>query len=346
MTSAIHKIISTAAALSLLSLSTAPALAGPFDGMISKAMNNHGSGPVYYEHQEGFKGLSQAVLGQFSVVFINKKVDRDGGGFWSGNDKAKVIAHLTGATEADLQHMTDAIYADFQKKLTASGISLVDPAAYYASKYYQKVKTEEQGHKVTINLQGDDNADGVAFWPSGMTNRDNIALVMRFMDFNASNVYTAQYDYARTAKIPVLNVVYVVDFAEPAKSNGGGLLQSVKVSSELAISNRGSLIYLMDTNGKPAKMILNKPIVEAGSFAEIKDITSGATKTVESAQNIMNIGGALFGKGHPSGMFGKKLEMNRRFEYAITDIRNYDEMVIHAGGQANDLMLGQLAAVK
>ena len=39
----------------------------------------------------------------------------------------------------------------------------------------------------------------------------------------------------------MLNVVYVVDFAAPAKSSGGGILQTIKSTAELAVSNRGSL---------------------------------------------------------------------------------------------------------
>ena len=123
----------------------------------------------------------------------------------------------------------------------AGGVTIVAPDAYYASQYYQKVQSEEQGHKVTIPLQDKDTAEGVAYWPSSMPHRDNMALALRFMDFGQSNVYTAQYAYARAARVPVLNVVYVVDFAAPAKSSGGGILQTIKSTAELAVSNRGSL---------------------------------------------------------------------------------------------------------
>ena len=208
---------------------------------ISKSINGHGSGPTYTEHAESFKGLTQAVIGQFSVVFIVKKVDYDGGGFFSAGAAAKAIGQLAGPTEAEYQRITDSVYEDFRKKMTAGGVTIVAPDAYYASQYYQKVQSEEQGHKVTIPLQDKDTADGVAYWPSSMPHRDNMALALRFMDFGQSNVYTAQYAYARAARVPVLNVVYVVDFAAPAKSSGGGILQTIKSTAELAVSNRGSL---------------------------------------------------------------------------------------------------------
>ena len=90
--------------------------------------------------------------------------------------------------------------------------------------------------------------------------------------------------------------------------------------------------------------MLNKPLVETGGFAEIRDITSGVTKTMETGQTIMNIGGALMGKG--SNMFGSKMRMDRRFEYHVTDLGNYAEMASHAGGQANDLMLSQMVGMR
>ena len=329
----------SAAAAALLCIGSVPASAGLIGGMINKSINGHGNGPVWFERQDAFKGLNQVVIGQFSVVFLTKKVDFSGGGFLSANAKGKAIGQLSGVSREEYMRITDAVFEDFKTKLAASGITLVDPAAYYASKYYQKVRSEEQGHSVTIPLQDQDTADGIAFWPSSMAHRDNMALTLRFMDGNQRDLYTAQYDYARTAKVPVLNVVYVVDFAEPAKSEGGGVFQSIKATAQLAISQRGSLAFLMDTSGKPAKINVNQPIVESGDFAQIKDTTSGLTKTAEATHSIMNIGGALLGKG--GNAFGKS-SMSRRFEFAVTDPANYAALVTHAGGQANDLLIGQL----
>ena len=95
----------------------------------------------------------------------------------------------------------------------------------------------------------------------------------------------------------------------------------------------------MDTSGKTARIVVNQPIVESGDFAQIKDITSGLTKTTEAAHSIMNIGGALM--GHGGNAFGRST-MSRRFDFNVTDTANYAALVAHAGGQTNDLMVGQL----
>lgn len=327
-------------------LSCAPgAGAGILNKAVGDAIAGHGKGPVYFEHQASFKGVTQVVVGQFSVAFFTRKVDFVGGGFLS-QGSAKTTGTLSGLSEADYQAMTDAIYADFKTRLAAGGVTIADPVAYYASKYYQKVKSEPQGQRVMVPLQDDDKADAVAYWPSALTRHDNMGFALRIMDGNVRDTYTAQYDYARTAKIPVLNVMYVVDFAGPSSTEGGGIFQSVKVTSQLAITHRGSQVQLMDTTGKVGKIVLNQSLVEGGDFAEITDVTSKFNKAAESAQLI---GGALLSGGGISGKLGgltKGQQMSRSFAYRVTDTNRFDDLTIHAGGLANDLFVREMQGLR
>ena len=328
----------------LVALATS-AHAGILDKAVGEAMSGHGKGPVYFERQASFKGANQVVLGQFSVAYFTRKVDFVGGGFLS-QGSAKTTGTLTGLSEADYQAMTDSIYADFKAKLAASGVMIVDPTAYYASKYYQKVKSEPQGQRVLVPLQDDDKADAIAYWPTELARHDNMGFVLRIFDGNLRDTYTAQYDYARTAKIPVLNVMFVVDFAGPSSTEGGGLFQSVKVTSQLAISNRGSQIQLMDTTGKVGRIVLNQALVEGGDFAEITDVTSKFNKAAESAQLI---GGALLAGGGISGKLGsltKGQQMSRSFAYKVTDAKRFDDLTIHAGNLATDVFVQQLTGIR
>ncbi|MEQ1549554.1 MAG: hypothetical protein ABL918_13055, partial [Chakrabartia sp.] len=232
---------------------------------------------VKIDKPASFKGMTQVVIGQFTVAYFIKKIDYDGGGFLATSAKGKAIGHLSGLSPQDYQGTTDAIFADFKKQLEAQGVTIVDPAGLKADKYYAKVKPEVQGGKVDVVLKKEDHADALAFWPTALGRTDNALLPMRMMDMNVSHNYTAQYNYARTAKVPVLNVVYFVDFAKPATSSGGGLLQSVKVKAGLAMSQFGTQIALMDTSGKLAKATLAVPIEEGGDFADIRETTSAAT---------------------------------------------------------------------
>lgn len=345
MASRIHKLLALAAVAGSL-LGTPRAYSGPLGNLINKQINSHGDGPIWSEHLESFKGVNQVVLGQFTVVFLTKTVSYSGGGFFSNNNESKAIGQLAGVDSSTFQRVTDAIFEDFKAKLAHQGVTVADPAGYYANPYYQRVHSEEQGHPVTVPLEDKQSVEGQAWWPTTLAHHDNMALALRFMDAGVRDVYTAQYDYARNAKIPVLNVVYVVDFAEPAKSSGAGIFQSLNVKAEIAISPRGSQLQLMDTSGKVGKLVINKPLVEGGSFAEIKDITSGVQKTAETAQMLGNIGGALFGGSHSNHMFGKQMRIDRRIEYSVTDPKVYGDLVVHAGSQTNDLILGQFGLAR
>lgn len=289
--------------------------------------------PIKIESAASFKGLDKAVIGQFTVIFLTKKVDYDGGGFLSMSSKGKAIGHLVGVENADFQQITDAVYDDFTKQMATHGIAIVDGAGLTANKYYAKVKQEAQGNKVDIVQKKEDHADGLAFWPTQLGRNVNIVVPLRMMDMNMSNTYTAEYDYARTSKIPVLNVIYYVDFAKPATSSGGGLFQDIKVSAGLAISQFGSQIQLMDTNGKVAKILLKLPIEEGGDFAEIKETTSTVTKVSQIASVL---GAGVFG--------GRSGGASARFEYQVTDKAAYQEKTMTAANKASDLFLRMMVA--
>jgi hypothetical protein len=216
----ISKFMRTAAAslaaLALVTPSLAPA--GLFEIPIGQGK---ASGAFRVQGENSFKGVSQVVIGQFTVAYMTKKVDYDGGGFLATGQEGKSTGYLTGLSPADYQRTTDAIFEDFKKQLASHGISVADPAGLVADKYYGKTKQEAQGGKVDVTLKKKDHADALAYWPTQLGRADNALLNMRMFDTNMANHYTAQYNFARTAKIPVVNVVYIVDFAKPAKSSGG-----------------------------------------------------------------------------------------------------------------------------
>jgi hypothetical protein len=158
---------------------------------------------------------------------------------------------------------------------------------------------------------------------------------------NASRTYTAQYDYARTAKVPVLNIVYVVDFAKPAQSSGGGLFQTVNAAAGLAMSQFGTQIGLMDTNGKLAKISLVTPIEESGDFASVTETTSGATKAARTAGILVGALGRMKGIG---GIGGGNL--SARFDYNVTNPVQYGEKAVSAARKTSDLFVRQIEALR
>ena len=291
--------------------------------------------PVKIEKPQAWAGVNQVVIGQFSVVFLTKKVDYDGGGFLAAGGKAKATGYLTGLADADYRKITDAVYADFLAQLGQHGISVVGDSGLVADPYFAKVKPEAQANKVDVQFKKGDHADGLAYWPSQLGRNTNALLTLRMMDGNMVNAYTGEYNFARTAHVPVLNVVYVVDFAKPAKASGGGLLQDVSVSAGLALSQFGSQFALMGTDGKLTRMLLQVPIEEGGDFAEIKETTSDVSKGLHVASVI---GAGLFG--------GKSGGMSAKFDYRVTDPVLYGTKTQSVSQRGSDLFIRQMEALR
>lgn len=291
--------------------------------------------PVKVEKPLAWQGINQVVIGQFTVAYFTKKVDYDGGGFLAASSKGKAIGHLKGVTNEQYQAITDAVYADFTAQLAQHGVTIADDSGFRANKYYAKIKPEAQGNNVDVMLKKDDHADALAFWPTALGRTTNALLAMRMMDMNMGNTYTAEYDYARNSGIPVLNVVYFVDFAKPAKSEMGGLLQSVKVAAGLAVSPFGTQMALMTKEGKLTKLLLQTPIEEGGDFATINETTSGATKAFQVASVL---GSGIFG--------GKSAMMSARFDYAVTDPAAYADRVKSASSKTSDLFIRQIEGLR
>ncbi len=301
-------------------------------------------GAFRVEHAESFKGVTQVVIGQFSVAFMTKKVDYDGGGFLAANSVAKATGNLTGVSNADYQRITDAAYADFLTQLAAHGITVVDGAGLVADKYYAQVKSEAQGEKVTVALKKDDHGDALAFWPTQLGRNNNMMLNLRMMDMNMGRTYTAEYNYARTNKVPVLNVVYYIDFAKPAKSDGGGLLQSVSVKAGLAVSPFGTQVQLMDTNGKVGKMMLDVAVEEGGDFANIVETTSQLTKVTRVASVLGGAFGRARGDKGLASLGGGG--MSAKFDYEVVDPAVYGDKVVSASNKTSDLVLRQMEEMR
>lgn len=113
-------------------------------GFLPMALRAKEASPVKVEKPESFKGVTQVVIGQFTVAFFTKKVDYDGGGFLAASAQGKAIGHLSGISPAEFQKTTDQVYDDFTNQLAAHGIAVADPAGMMANQYYAKVKHEAQ----------------------------------------------------------------------------------------------------------------------------------------------------------------------------------------------------------
>ena len=268
-------------------------------------------------------------IGQFSVVFLTKKVDYDGGGFLSVGGEGKAVGHLQGVTGDTMQKITDDIYADFTARMAENGIAIDNGSAIKGVSNWAKVKQIGQGSEVFVTLRKKDKADGLVYFPAAIGHTGNMILQSGMFDFSMGQMSTASYMAANDSGKPIINIVYVVDFAAPAKSRNGGLFHDMQVKSELAMSTFGTQMRFSLPKGKYGDANLTAPIVESGDFAEIEDKTGDANKAIDKA---LKIGIAVFG-GPKTG------NLQRRFYFNVTDQDVFAAKVVASGRRANDGIL-------
>ena len=311
--------------------------------------------PLKVSGQDAARGITQVAIGAFNVGFIFKSVDQtkamDGIiGLTQGTTRAE--STLVGITPAMMQTITDAAYADFVAKLGAAGYTLQPTAAMFATPLPH---AHAENSPLDVNIALEKKATGKVTFvkPSAipalyLIPGDFTASGMSSMGLNMNSGQTAYAlnQYARTAGVGVIDVVYLVDFSQ-AQQNGGF---SVKVNSGVSIASNYSRATLIAPTGKQAVIKINESIPVAGDFATMRDTTSGLTKTTQTATKVLgglSKLGALRGMGGMGGMGGmfktggatKQIEFDAKPE-------NYRAGATEAATLANARIVAQLAALR
>jgi hypothetical protein len=331
-----QKYLTVGIAVALLSTATS----APATGLLGRALHKlesgkHDKGPpggsVKVSKPENFKGVTQVVIGQFSVAYLTKTVRYGDNSLLSSASGVKTVGDLSGVDAATFQATTDAAYADFVKQLAARGISVADPAPYLANPMHLKSAPEEQGAKTRVEFPESDHADAVVYWPTGLAHRDNVLAVIQATAWS-SRALVAQHEYEKTAGIPVMNVILYIDFAEPLKTSQGWTGTNVRSNQRIAISNYGSRIQLVGPKdgymGGGTQIVLQSPIVQEGNFAD-------------ASFRDTNEAGRIIG-----GLAGLNVQGKAKFHFAVSDQAAYKDTVLAATAKAADLFLGQMQTLR
>ena len=325
-------------ALALLMTSSIPALAA--------------SGPIAIVSGDAIRGTSSVVIGAFTVGFIFQAADNEkatGGmiGAFGGVTSAKT--ELEGVTPAMMQAITDAAYADFQTQVASRGFSVADSGALFASSQLVRAKPEKSPFETKVFL-GKNASGKVTFYkPSALP-----SLLMVPGDFTATQGFgglgamgsamndaqtqAALAEYAKASGQSVIDVVYLIDFANLKR--GGG---TVKVSSSLSVASNFSKLTLVNPRGKVAHLTLKEAIPVDGDFATMDDKTKG--KGVQTGANIASglLGAAsILGGG---GGLGMKFGKSRSYAFTVNP-NAYTEGAGKAASLASTRLLDQVVALK
>lgn len=344
-------VLVAAVATALLAFSSV-AQAGFLGDLITQSLsdkkdNGPPGGSATVEKAASFKGVTQATVGQFSLVYFVKNVVYGADSPFSSASGVRAEGEVTGLSPDDYQATADAVYEDFKQQLTAHGITLVDPQAYRDTPARAKGLVLQPGATTDVRLAKADSAEAVVYWPRQLGHNDTVLMVMGGMS-NMSRFAQSQmapYEYAKASGIPVINVALYIDFAAPLKTTVGLVTtssgqatgqtgaDSVTATSRLAVSHYGSKLSVADGkdiyNMNSSQIILQSPISQQGTFAAITGTeTNGVTRAVLS---LAGMGGGM---------------AKASFKYEVQNPADYSSKVQAASKQAITLFLDQMQALR
>lgn len=293
-----------------------------------------------------FKGVNKVQIGSFTVGFATYKTDsaKAGGGLMGNGFGGKSTAKstLVGVDDATMQKITDAVYKQFVADLQASGYTVVDRASLVADAGYAKLASAPNPYESSDGGLFGANSKTKFFAPTefGGTIRPLAGEVPGIGSvFGIATNATTVANYAKASGNKVLSVVYVIDFAN-SEGYGGTFrsTSSVEVGQGLTVVPQYSKINIIGGDAgtfatNNGSMTLGQPVMSTREFAAVSDSTSGASRGMEMAANIV---GVLGGVG-----------TNAKRDYTFTARPDdYSTGTIEALGNANKVFVAKAQSLR
>jgi len=263
--------------------------------------------PVKVSSPKHAAGLQSLVIASFSVAFVNEKTDA---AFAGSKRQFKAMgsivkSKLVGVGDAEFQAVTDAAYADFVAKLAAAGYTVGDRAALIADKQMAKARYVASGARGSVQFGKDAKGKALfyaptAFGASGLFEGETMAGSPTGSGFGGLGALAGLMSgsmagtqgklmYAVMNKQPIINVVYVVDYADAERYGGTFAYQAnVTTQASLAVVETVSKVDTYNAKGALTSLVLAEPVGIGGDFGTLADTTSGGKK-------VENVLGALIG---------------------------------------------------
>jgi hypothetical protein len=300
---------------------------------------------VSVDNKEAFKAVDKVVIGSFKIGFATYKTDsaKAGGGLSGGfGGKSTAKSTLVGVDDKTMQSITDQAYQQFVSDLKAKGYTIVDRKELLAHKTFADTKTYPTPYEDSTGGLFGSNSKTKYFSPSAFGDKMHIfmgEIGSTMGGFAFANPAVAAMEYARESGVKVLNVIYVVDYAN-AEGYGGWASTSsgVEIGQGITIVPEFSRLSLIGNSGGTfsngnGSIKLGQPLSSEKEFATVKNVNSEAYKAAEVAVNVI---GVLGGVGSNS---------SREYEFTARPA-DYKLAAAEVTKQANDTFVNTLAGLK
>ncbi len=308
---------------------------------------------VEVRNPKAFADLQQVIIGGFKVGFNESKTVSGSSRLVAGKTTGEMM--LEGVDAQTRQHITDLAYADFVRQLQAQGYQIVARETFTGHPAYAKLSEHDfpfrDDQSALFSSYGVGNyysptALGArqVFFPDEIPESANAGLANLFRStpgrgLSAIGLTAALQEFTVATGIPVINVLYLVDFA--AGSSAGFSVSQLKLGQLLSVDH--AIIGLTagaggTFNNKLGRLNLGQPVPSQQPFATMEDKTTTVTKIAEGANNLFFKGGIL-------GAAGIGGDHTRTYVFRA-DAARFSTAAQDALNQTTALMLGKMASLR
>ena len=325
------------------SLSALPALAEKaegvaLDGTFKVAERAKTMLKVTNADAPGLKTIQRAAISSFQVEFVTKGAA--GASSYeigkSGSASTNLQITLVGLGQPDFQAITDQLYTEFVRDLTAMKIEVLPAERVLSSAAYKKMAASGKPSPAETRTK---DTWSTVYAPQGLavygvgSSSSAIALLAGFSAMSdVSSTMFGNQDLAKELDAALLVVRMVVNFVDLQSSNSsffGRSSGTATVSWKFGPSVAGqSTTMAIHHAGTQASMALNAPLlIDGAAFKELKDTTSVAA----------NIGLALL-----SAAIGKGGSASAVEKEAVADPQQYRTLVGNGLGTVREMFMQTL----
>lgn len=275
-----------------------------------------GKGASYYKWDRSFSHTLAKAEGffvpGFQVKFVHGGVAAgdtsgssssraSGGGYiehaWKAGQRVEMDVELKGVTDADLQALTDKIYADFMRQLTASGLKIIPARKILDNPGFSALKTASNPYMSEDTLHGGGITRIKTFSPTGLplffyNGQGNMGA---FGLENNKAIGNMSRELNAIGILPRITLSFM-----KLESSGNHVYipveAEVKVEEAAYVSNfyqDTALVWTYQDNPVAADggmLMLSNKIAIPGSIGEFKDVTSEETKNKDESLNTLKAG--------------------------------------------------------
>ncbi|MCW5653097.1 hypothetical protein [Hydrogenophaga sp.] len=293
-----HVLLSVA--LGALMLSGCVATGGSGQPAVARGAFGVPLGNVESSGTSSIKGENKVVLASFRVAFNQSvKASAQSSALFSANTaSAQMKGKLLGVEPRVYQAIVDAAYADFVRKLRASGLTVVEPTALGSSPAYARLSSVPNPAALDSSTTGDvlmvaASGTKLTLFPG------DAGVASGFSGFDTASPIRVFPDLIKEQEAGVMHVTYYVDFLN-ASSSGRSMVKGgnaeVAMGQGLSVRTGSGISYTTLSGSRCvgycpnaiSSVKLGQAVFSEQAYGVSKDVTDSSVNAIGFLSGVLS----------------------------------------------------------